>query len=189
MSIPAWGLRSRTTPTESDWEEALATIESQDLDVRLTVVSDAGSFFKAARNEPAVRALVHAMIGSGVALEHALGHLHDLARLDVDSRYHNPHDTAMAILLWAAYFTAPDQSYSAASAIAHTRNTWYSRRLAERILNPTATRTGNAPQDSQPTTRNYATRAQPGAFDVWPKDTSGTYTGRASLAAGTAAPG
>ena len=189
MSIPPWASRSHTTPAESEWRDALATIESQELDITLNVASDYGSFFKAVAREPVVRLLIAAMFYSGDAREQALGRLHDLAHLDVDSRYQNPYDTAMAILLWATYFTAPRHVYSLANTIDRTHRTWYSRKLAGHIINPAPNSSGNGPQQGpQPGLPQSSTQALPGTFDVWPKETYCTYQGSFSWASGTAGP-
>ena len=179
-SVHTWGTRQPATPTENEWRKALDTIESQDLDIRLNVVSDFGAFFKAVSREPAARLLVSAMLASGDVREEVLGHLNDLAHLDVDPRYQHPYDTAMAILVWATYYTAPHQAYRAASAIERTARTWYSRKLAGRLMNPAPNGTGNMP--------DHPEQPKVPVFDVWPRETSHVYTGPLRLAAGTAGP-
>ena len=118
------------------------------------------------------------MLISGDAREDVLGRIDDLARLDVDPRYQHPYDTAMAILVWATYYTAPLQAHRAASTIEHTPRTWYSRRLADRIINPAPNGTGND--------REVPGRPKAPVVDVWPKETSTVYSGPLRLSAGTA---
>ena len=180
-SVRTWGARRPTTPTELEWREALDTVEGQEFDIRLNIASDYGTFFKAASSEPAVRLLVSAMLTSGDAREEVLGRIDDLAHLDVDPRYQHPYDTAMAILVWATYFTAPLHAYRAASAIERTPRTWYSRKLASRIINPAPNGTGN---DREAMGR----RTGAPVVDVWPMETSTLYSGPLHLSAGTAGP-
>ena len=179
-SVRTWGAHPPTTPTEHEWREALDTVEGQEFDIRLNIASDYGTFFKAASREPAVRLLVSAMLTSGDAREEVLGRIDDLARLDVDPRYQHPYDTAMAILVWATYYTAPLQVNRAASAIEHTPRTWYSRKLASRIINPSPNGTGND--------REAPGRSTAPVVDVWPKETSTVYSGPLRLSTGTARP-
>ena len=187
MSIPNWGNLPDTSPTESEWRAALAAIESQELDISLNVVSDYASFFRAVSRESAIRVLVNAMLASGDAQEEAIGRLHDLARLDVDTRYQNPCDTALAILLWATYFTAPYHVYNAANAVHGSRMTWYSRKFAGHVMNPAPNSSGNVPahREGRP---DFNSQATPGTFDVWPKETSSVYSAPLRWDAGTAGP-
>jgi hypothetical protein len=102
------------------------------------------SFFAAAGKEPAVISLYKDMSQSGEAREEALGHIHDLAQQEIDPRYENPSDTALAILLWLTRFAAPDYSYMAANIVDRAPQCWYGKKLARRILLPPPVDSGDS---------------------------------------------
>jgi len=127
-----------------NWTQALKEIESPEFDVTLNVVSSLGAFFKAAAKEPAALTLYATMRTSGEAREDVLGRIHDLSQLEVDRRYENPNDTALAILLWATNFAAPELVQMAADLVDRAPQCWYAKKLARRILMPPPVATGNS---------------------------------------------
>jgi hypothetical protein len=60
----------------------------------------------------------------------------ELSQLSIDRRYENPNDAALAVLLWIMLFTAPELVYSAADLVDRAPQSWYARKLAQRILVP-----------------------------------------------------
>lgn len=105
--------------------KVLQEIKSHEFAARLNVVSSMPSFFAAANKEPAVMSLCDDMIKSGEVREEVLGHIHDLSQLEIDRRYENPNDTALAILLWLTRYTAPDYSLMAADLVDRAPQCWY----------------------------------------------------------------
>lgn len=144
MSTHAWGLRLSITPTDGAWKRALAEIQSRELDHGLNVVSGFQAFFKSASREPSVRSLYSAMLVSGEVREAVLGQLHDLSALDIDRRYANPNDTAIAVLLWLTYFAAPEHQQVAADLVDRLApQCWYAKKLARWVLAPPSATSGN----------------------------------------------
>jgi hypothetical protein len=107
-------------------------------------VSGYRAFFKAVSKEPSVRTLLKAMQTSGEAVEHVLGRIHDLSLLEIDRRYENPNDTALAILLWVTSFTSSDYAQLAADLVNRAPQCWYARKLARRILVPPPVSSGDS---------------------------------------------
>jgi hypothetical protein len=127
-----------------NWTQALKEIESPEFDVTLNVVSNMRAFFAAAAKEPAALTLYGTMRTSGEAREEVLGRIHDLSQLEVDRRYENPNDTALAILLWVTNFAAPEFVQMAADLVDRAPQCWYAKKLARRILVPPLVATGNS---------------------------------------------
>jgi hypothetical protein len=124
-------------------EHVLHEIKSHEFAARLNVVSGMRSFYAAASREPAVLSLYKDMSESGEAREEVLGHLHDLSQLEIDRRYENPNDTALAILLWLTEYAAPDFSLMAANLVDRAPQCWYAKKLARRIQMPPKSATGH----------------------------------------------
>ena len=102
------------------------------------------AFFAAAAKEPAALTLYGTMRTSGEAREEVVGRIHDLSQLEVDRRYENPNDTALAILLWLTNFAAPEFVQMAADLVDRAPQCWYAKKLARRILMPAPVATGNS---------------------------------------------
>lgn len=124
-------------------KQALGEIKTHEFAARLNVVSGTNQFFMTAKNELAVDSLYRDMINSGEAREEVLGYIHDLSQLEVDKRYENPNDTALAILLWLTDFAAPNFSRLAADLVDRAPQCWYAKKLARRILMPPKAATGH----------------------------------------------
>ena len=123
--------------------DALIEIESGEFDARVNVVSGLGLFFKAARQEPAVVDLFRELASSGSSCEDVLGKIHDLSNLSVDSRYENPKDSAIAILLWSLTYAQPEYSVLAAHYADRAGQTWYTRKLAHALIEPIPNSSGD----------------------------------------------
>ena len=124
--------------------QELREIGSYEFAVKLNVVSSMRSFFAAAGEEAAVSALCKEMLESGEAREEVIGRIYDLCSLEIDRRYENPNDTALAIMLWLTIFAAPDYSQMAANLVDSAPQCWYAKKLARRILVPPPVSTGNS---------------------------------------------
>jgi hypothetical protein len=131
-------------------EQSLKEIKSHEFAARLNVVSSMASFFAAANKEPAVTSLYQDISESGEAREEVLGLIHDLCQIEIDRRYENPSDTALAVLLWLTVYAAPDYSYMAADLVDRASQCWYAKKLARRILQPSRVASGNSPGSDVP---------------------------------------
>lgn len=119
-----------------DWRSALSEVKSLQFDVRLNVTSGLRSFFRVAGQEPPVQKLLSAVLTSGEVREEVLGEIIDLVRVEIDRRYENPNDTALAVLLWLMEFASPEFAELAADLIDRAPQCWYAKKLARRILTP-----------------------------------------------------
>ncbi len=128
-----------------NWQEAMAQIESSEFDANLNVVSGMSAFFRAADKEPAVREAYRCLRESGDLREEALDRIYDLAELEVDPRYENPNDTALAVLLWLSYFAFPDDVDIAVDYVSGAPQCWYAAKLARQLAIPPQAKGDNLP--------------------------------------------
>ncbi len=119
-----------------NWENVLDEIQSPKFDAALNVVSSTNGFFQAVEKHPTVREAFRQMLGSGEVREDAIGRIFDLASREIDLEFENPHDTALAVLLWLTTFAANNNLQVAAAYVARAPQCWYAKKLAQRILNP-----------------------------------------------------
>ena len=126
-----------------NWQKALEEIHSVEFDVNLNVVSGTNVFFRAVSREPAVLEAYRQMRHSGEVREDAFGRIYDLVKQETDPDFENPNDTPLAVLLWLTTFAAPDYAEMAATWVDHAPRCWYAKKLAQRILNPPPSTTGD----------------------------------------------
>lgn len=119
-----------------NWQEAQQRIHSPQFDAELNVVSGTNAFFRAVRNEPAVKFSLRLMKESGDLQEQVLDRLHDLAAQDTDPSYENPYDTPLAVLLWLTHYSGYDSSILGAQYVNLAPRCWYASKLAQHIINP-----------------------------------------------------
>lgn len=126
-----------------NWQEALAEIESVEFDANVNVVSGLRAFFRAVDKEPSVNEARRFMTESGECREEVIGRICDLAMSDIDTRYENPHDTPLAVLLWLTYYAAPEFANLAAHYTEKAPNCWYASKIANSIVVPPPTENSN----------------------------------------------
>jgi len=143
MSTHVWGVPQNIGPTAGEWKRVLSEIASLEFDVGLNVVSSLRAFLRGAANEKSVRTLYSALVTSGEAREEVLGRISDLSRLEVDRRYENPHDTALAVLLWLTVMASPDFGTIAADLADRAPQCWYAKKLARIVLAPNPIESGD----------------------------------------------
>jgi hypothetical protein len=102
------------------------------------------------------------MITSGEARERAFDRLAEYANLDIDSRFANPNDTAMAIILWLAFAADPQQAQVAAAIVDRAPQGWYSKKLARWILTPQPQSDSGAGEGSARPDRTASIGSSPG---------------------------
>ena len=174
MSVTSWGPSHAYTPTEGEWRGPLDEIAKPEFEYRLNVVSGASALFRAASQEPSVKTLYRAMITSGEAREGAFNRLAEYADLDIDSRFANPNDTAMAIILWLAFFADPQHAQVAAAIVDRAPQGWYSKKLARWMLTPQPQSDGDSEDAARrDTTISFGSspgyQVQLGRIDYYPK--------------------
>ena len=122
-----------------NWQEALAHSESPRLDAELNFASGTSAFFQGISKEPGIQEALRMVGESGDVREAALSRIHDLAMAEIDPKYQNPNDTALAVLLWLTYFTDAEWARVAADYVERAPRCWYANRLSQRIVNPAPT--------------------------------------------------
>jgi hypothetical protein len=143
MSTHFWELPQSTGLTEDEWKNAIAEITSHEFDVRLNVVSGLRSFIRAALGEKSVDVLYRAMLTSPSARDAVLEQLQSLSRLEIDRRYENPNDTALAVFLLLTLIVDTDLAMIAADLVDRAPQCWYAQKIARKILTPTAIASDN----------------------------------------------
>ena len=127
-----------------NWQEALEEIYSVEFEVNLNVVSGTNAFFRAVSQEPVVLEACREMYQLGEVREDVLGRIYDLVGQEIDPSFENPNDTRLAVLLWLTNFAAPHHAERAATWVDIAPGCWYSKKLAQRILNPPPSSTGDS---------------------------------------------
>ena len=122
-----------------NWQQALAEIEGPEFDANLNVVSSVTAFFRAVSMEPAVMTLCENMLESVEVRGKVLDRIYTLSQLAIDpshdsTKYENPKDVALAVLLWLIYLTKCEHIQIAASFVASAPQCWYAYVLSRWIL-------------------------------------------------------
>jgi len=125
------------SPTEllSPLDRAMHYIESREFAVRVNVASDYSTFLEALWSNPVTAALA-ALAAQPEHQDRILRRIQDLAALEPDSRYENPHDAAMAAYLLVLSTRSPVTARIAAFAVEEAPRTWWAKRLAQSMLSP-----------------------------------------------------
>ena len=122
-----------------NWQDALAYIESPELDAELNFASGTSAFFRRVGKEPVIQSTLGLMSESGEVCEEVLGRIFDLSVAETDPDYANPNDSPLAVLLWLTYFTNPNYARIGANFVDGAPRCWYAKWLAHRIINPIPT--------------------------------------------------
>ena len=125
------------------WNEALAQIESPEFDANLSMFSSTKAFFRAMAADPVVLDLLVQIRESGELREEVLDRIYDLAALEIDSRYENPNDKPLTVLLWLTYYTAPEFAQIAAHYTMRAPQCWYATKLARQFIAPAPVKSEN----------------------------------------------
>jgi len=114
-------------------EDALREITSDDFAARLAIASDLRMFLRIASKQTSVRSVL-AQMDSEENRRRILKQVLQLLRLDVDYRYENPWDTAIAVLLWILARRTPQLGVLAAQAALEAPQCWWVPRIVEDML-------------------------------------------------------
>ena len=112
----------------------LQEIISNEFSVKLNIASSTKGFFDAAKEEPVIISMSRTMKESVKAQEEVFNMIYDLSRLEVDERYENPNDVALAVLLWLTLHAVPDNAQAVAELVYRIPQCWYAKKLALEIL-------------------------------------------------------
>ena len=115
------------------FEEALHDIESHEFAAHVNLASDLATFLRIANDHESVRTLLSGIVSID-RQKHLLSEVLRLSRLEVDIRYENPWDSALAVFLWVLSLRSPRLAPVAAEATIQTRQCWWALRVAHGIL-------------------------------------------------------
>lgn len=112
-------------------DELCGQIESTELAVNLNVVGGFGSFVRSLRlAHPFVQLKRVLAQDEGAALQ-LLSRTHELARLEIDSRFENPYDVALSAYLLALADTGPELRQLAEQCVSAAPNLWWASRVVD----------------------------------------------------------
>lgn len=117
-------------------EDTFGQIEAAEFAAKLNLASSPRAFFRWLGRDSAVDRLRGEMRTSGENTEKVLSRIVDLSLQPIDERYENPHDSALAALLWVTCSAAPEFAESAAVSVNQAPGTWYAKKLAHQVLTP-----------------------------------------------------
>ena len=115
------------------FREAMTEIEGLDFAVRVNVASDYRTFVEAVRRERAV-ATAYEQMGSSENCQRALLRIFELSQQDVDLRFENQWDTALAVYVWLTHKRSPDLGKMAAAITVRAPQTWWAEKMCRKIL-------------------------------------------------------
>lgn len=115
--------------------DAIQTIESDDFAIRAGMASDFRVFAKCVWAEDATQSL-RVSLASGERREALMQRVQELAEREVDSRFENPWDVALAVYLLLLYAESEVVGRMAAIAVRRAQGSWWVARLIPWILHP-----------------------------------------------------
>jgi hypothetical protein len=114
-------------------DEVMKEIESHAFAARVNVASDLRTFLRAAQAERSVNDLLEEL-DSPEKRPAVLSKIYELTQRQVDPRYENPWDTALAVYVWAMSVRDSDLATIAAEAAAQAPQCWWAAKLSRKIL-------------------------------------------------------
>ena len=126
---------SITCVSDKSFDELLSYICSLELDVDLNITSGYTSYFQAVSKDATIGSLLEMAQTFEIIKEIICNNIVELSQLEFDTRYSNPNDTAMAVLLWILWNTDVVIAYDAATYVKKSPQCWYARKIADNILN------------------------------------------------------
>jgi len=113
--------------------EAMSVVESHEFAARVNLASDSRTFLCAAAEEDAVQVIYDEM-HAGCARHAILKRVAELSRREVDPRYENPWDAALAVYLWLLRFRDRGLAESGAELASRARQCWWAAKIAQQLL-------------------------------------------------------
>lgn len=116
------------------WQEVFQQIESEEFAASLNIASSRSVFLDFLSDNSAIRSLVELLRKDSENADRVLARIKLLIGLQIDYRYENPHDSALAAYAWALANEAPDLAPLAAEMLTNARQIWWAREVATLIL-------------------------------------------------------
>lgn len=126
-------------------------IESERFAARVNVANSLSVFLDALSEDPAFISLIEHIRENYPITLRILLRIKRLAGLEIDYRYANPYDSALAAYAWAIQtLDMPETASIAAELLLSARQTWWARKIASLIINesPESERTKKAEHTS-----------------------------------------
>lgn len=117
-----------------DKSRLFSEIESTSFFVRVNVANRIETVIEAIYSEPVALELISAVVASREDRIEVLNRIGDLAHLEVDRRYSNPWDAALATYVWALGLSDSELGFIAARLADQVINGWWAKRVARRFL-------------------------------------------------------
>lgn len=128
--------------TDRDQARIFQPIESDEFAVRLNVASTSNVFrdilFKDSSYQDLIQWLEETT-SRDKRIEHTLNRILDLARFQIDLRYENPYDAALAAYLLALATISPSYAKFGAEIIIGAQQTWWAKHVARSVLQGSST--------------------------------------------------
>ena len=121
--------------SSKSFEELLSYVCSIELDADLNVVSGYIHYFQAVSKDTNICNLLEMAQTFENIKTKIVDNIVELSQLEFDTKYANPNDTAMAVLLWILWHTDLPTAYDAAIYVKKSPQCWYARKLADNIVN------------------------------------------------------
>lgn len=115
------------------FEEAIQDIKSHDFAARVNIASDFRTFLSLVENQEPFQSMVREM-SSEINHRRILLEVLKISRQQVDSRYENPWDSAIAAFLEALRLKSHELALLAAEIAAQAPQCWWARKVADVVL-------------------------------------------------------
>src|SRR3989344_3234302 len=115
-------------------QKLLAQIESESFVSSVNVVSTRRAFIEALFQNTDFTNLVKSLRDNADYRTALLARIRELATSQINHRYENPYDTAMATYAWALTQVSPKIARIGAELLTSARQTWWAREIAALIL-------------------------------------------------------
>ncbi len=115
--------------------EAMNLIEAPEFCAHVNIASSLRVFLKVIIPHTAIKSLLDSMKTPGVP-EAVLNRTLQLVQNDPEDEYEHPADAAMAAYLWVLGEAHPEYAKIAAEAVRSRRQLWWSRQIADRLMDP-----------------------------------------------------
>lgn len=125
------------------FDEGLRDIESLEFAARVNIASDLRTFLRVAGNQESVTTVL-SELASPQKQQRVFSEALRLSRLQVDLRYENPWDSALAVFVWVLSLRALQLARVAAEAAVQAPQCWWASRIAHDVLRGSLVRSTQA---------------------------------------------
>jgi hypothetical protein len=120
--------------TQPSLRATMLKVESDAFSAKANLASGWSTFRRALLEDATTARLTSALRDSLTNIETIVTRVYTLATVQIDHRYANPYDIALAAYLWALSMVAPGTARLAAEVVLGARQTWWARETASALL-------------------------------------------------------